>query len=51
MINMNTDIERFKMLFECYNQPDIKLTDTGIIERDNLFVVVNELYTKINKCE
>lgn len=44
---MNTDIERFKMLFECYNQPDEKLTQTGIEVRDNLYDVVTTLHNKI----
>ena len=44
---MNTDIERFKMLFECYNQPNEKLTNLGIEARDNLYDVVTTLYNKI----
>ena len=46
---MNTNIDRFKMLFECYNQPDIKLTKEGIIVRDNIHKIITELYNKINK--
>ena len=46
---MNTDIDRFKMLFECYNQSDIKLTKSGIDARDKLYETITELYNKINK--
>jgi hypothetical protein len=45
---MNTDIERFKMLFECYNQSDEKLTNAGIAARNKLYETITELYNKIN---
>jgi hypothetical protein len=46
---MDEEIEKFEILFDCYNEPDEKLTQCGRDLRDELYTTVRRLYEKINK--
>ena len=46
---MDEEIEKFEILFDCYNEPDDKLTQSGRDLRDELYTTIIRLYKKINK--
>ena len=46
---MDEEIEKFEILFDCYNEPDDKLTKSGMELRDELYATVRRLYKKIDK--
>lgn len=48
---MDEEIEKFEILFDCYNEPDEKLTQCGRDLRDELYVTVRRLYKKIDKLD